>query len=149
MEIPPTYQFSTKKFFHFQFVGLFFTCFVFIACLVYQSFIPLCIFPVLQLLFYVWMIYKYSKSKTADIPSQCYHPDLLPQSEFLALEQRVDEAENVLFFQELMCKYVLYYLFYRRLTKFSINYILEILQIKKKMNWLRSTKISWMKFILL
>uniref|UniRef100_A0AC34G1Y3 Uncharacterized protein n=1 Tax=Panagrolaimus sp. ES5 TaxID=591445 RepID=A0AC34G1Y3_9BILA len=40
------------------------------------------------------MIYKYSKSKTADIPSQCYHPDLLPQSEFLALEQRVDEAEN-------------------------------------------------------
>uniref|UniRef100_A0A914QHQ0 Uncharacterized protein n=1 Tax=Panagrolaimus davidi TaxID=227884 RepID=A0A914QHQ0_9BILA len=94
---PPVYEVSVRKIIA-CFIGLcFYTSVLVISAIVSRSLGPLLLLLISLFLFVLYAAAEYYDVRDTDIPSQFYHPDLLPHKEYLALKRKYEDAKNGLY----------------------------------------------------
>uniref|UniRef100_A0A914P9D1 Uncharacterized protein n=1 Tax=Panagrolaimus davidi TaxID=227884 RepID=A0A914P9D1_9BILA len=94
---PPVYEVSVRKIIA-CFIGLcFYTSVLVISAIVSQVLGPLLLLLFSLFFFVLYAAVEHYDVRDIDIPSQFYHPDLLPHKEYLALKRKYEDAKNGLY----------------------------------------------------
>uniref|UniRef100_A0A914R0A1 Uncharacterized protein n=1 Tax=Panagrolaimus davidi TaxID=227884 RepID=A0A914R0A1_9BILA len=91
---PPVYEVSARKIIKLFFVLCLYTSCLVIFAIVSRSLGPLLLLLISLFIFGLYAAIEYYSVGGIDIPSEFYHPDLLPHKEYLALKRKYEDAEN-------------------------------------------------------